>query len=102
MDNEKYPDTMLGLWVDIPAENADVLVEDKENILTVAVPDGAGGYTNIVYDGSNKEEMVGFYVPEAAQPRDPFSDRSYLAPIGENVINEYADMGYSIEQTTGW
>lgn len=102
MNNEKYPDTMLGLWINIKEELPQKLTEDTEGVLTVAVPDGHGGYSKIVYDGTNADEMVGYYVPDGAKPRDPFSDRSYLSPIGENVINEYADLGFSITQTTGW
>lgn len=102
MDNEKYPDTMLGLWINVEQELPEKLTENTVGILTVAVPDGAGGYTNIVYDGTNAAEMVGFYVPESAQPRDPFTDRSYMAPISQDIINTYKDLGYTISQTTGW
>lgn len=102
MDNEKYPDTMLGLWIDLAAERPERLSANTVGIQMVAVPDGNGGYSYTTYDGNNAADMVGFYVPESVQPRDPFTDRSYMAPIGENIINDYKDQGYTITQTTGW
>ncbi len=103
MDNEAYPETMMGLWIDAKNEWPHEGVTDNHiGVLTVAVPDGAGGYTWRTYDGNNLDQMVGFYIPEGAVARDPFTDRSYMAPIGENVINEYKDQGYTITQTTGW
>lgn len=101
MNNKTYPDTMLGLWIDLKAELPNYLEEDNIGITTVAVPDG-NGYKYITYDGTNADEMKGFYVPEAAEARDDFSDRSYLAPVGEAQINEYNAKGYKLTQTTLW
>lgn len=102
MNNEQYPETMMGLWINVQEELPEKLTENNIGILTVAVPNGTGGYTKIIYNGNNADQMIGFYVPESATPRDPFTERSYMAPIGENVINEYKDQGYNISQTTGW
>ena len=101
MNNKTYPDTMLGLWVNLEEELPNYLEEDNIGITTVAVPDG-NGYKYIVYDGTNADEMTGFYVPEAAEARDDFSDRSYLAPVGEAQINEYNAKGYKLTQTVLW
>lgn len=101
MNNKTYPDTMLGLWVNLAEELPNYLEEDNIGITTVAVPDG-NGYKYIVYDGTNADEMTGFYVPEAAEARDDFSDRSYLAPVGEAQINEYNAKGYKLTQTVLW
>lgn len=46
--------------------------------------------------------MNGFYVPETATPRDPFSDRSYLSPVGQAQIEQYKDKGSNLTQTQGW
>ena len=101
MNNKTYPDTMLGLWVNLAEELPNYLEEDNIGITTVAVPDG-NGYKYIVYDGTNADEMTGFYVPEAAEARDDFSDRSYLAPVGEAQINEYNAKGYTLTQSVLW
>ena len=60
-----------------------------------------------VYDGTNENDMTGFYVIYGADdnPRDGFDpphDRAYNAPIGENDINEYARRGYTLTQSKGW
>lgn len=102
MNNEKHPETMYGLWINIEEELPQKLSEDTEGILSVAVPNGDGTYRTIVYDGSNAADMVGYYVPEKVQPRDPFTDRSYLSPVGENQINQYKDQGFTLTQTKGW
>jgi hypothetical protein len=46
--------------------------------------------------------MVGYYIPQNAQPRDVFTDRNYLAPVGEQQINEYKMKGFNLTQTKGW
>ena len=102
MDNKKYPDSMLGLWVNLQTEMPGYLIEDNIGKTAVAVPNSNGGYDKIVYDGTNANRMVGFYVPIAAVERDDFSDRSYLAPVGEAQIKEYKDKGFTLTQTKGW
>ena len=56
----------------------------------------------MTYDGTNANEMVGFYVVRNATNREPFSDRNYLAPIGQQQIDDYDQRGYKLTQTYGW
>lgn len=101
MDNEKYPDTMLGLWIDMQQEYPVMLEPDKDgNYIKRQVMKEDG--TIVTYDGSNAADMVGYYIPLNAQARDVFSDRNYLAPIGELQISEYKQKGYTLTQTKGW
>ena len=101
MDNEKYPDTMLGLWIDMKAELPALLDGDKDgNYIARQVVKADG--TVVTYDGTNAADMVGYYVPLNSQPRDVFTDRNYLAPIGELQISEYSQKGYTLTQTKGW
>ena len=93
MDNNKYPDTMLGVWVDL-REVPNRLVDGAR----VQKEDG----TIVEYDGSNADEMVGFFVPENVVPRDMFTERSYLAPIGKAQIDDYESRGYVLTQTPLW
>ena len=92
------PDNLLGLWIDFPAEYAEWLVPSKVNKLKVKKEDG----TVVTYTGSNAADMVGFYIPENVSNRDPFTERVYLAPIGNTQISEYLGKGYKLTQTPGW
>ena len=58
--------------------------------------------TVVTYDGSNADDMVGFFVPLKAVARDVFGDECYLAPVGKAQIDQYADQGYKLSQTPGW
>ncbi len=98
MDGATNPDILRGLWIDFPAEFPEWLVEAKESKLKVEKMDG----TVVTYDGTNAAEMVGYYVPENISNRDAFTDRVYLAPVGETQMAQYADKGYTLTQTTGW
>lgn len=99
MDNTKHPETMYGLWIDINNDLPSIL---SEGTTAVAKPNGDGTYTKVVYDGTNADQMVGFYIPNSAVERDPFTDRSYLSPVGRAQINQYVDQGYKLTQTPGW
>lgn len=92
------PDNMLGLWINFQTEYPEWLVAAKVNKLKVKKADG----TIVTYNGNNKAEMVGFYIPEAVANRDAFTDRVYLAPIGNTQISEYLSKGYTLSQTPGW
>jgi hypothetical protein len=98
MDGDINPDILLGLWIDFQTEFPEWLVASKAGKLKVKKMDG----TIITYDGSNAADMVGFYVPENISNRDPFTDRVYLAPVGNNEISQYGDKGYTLTQTPGW
>jgi hypothetical protein len=46
--------------------------------------------------------MIGYYIPENISNRDVFTERVYLAPLGNTQINQYKDKGYTLTQTPGW
>ncbi len=64
------------------------------------VRDAAGN--TITYNGKNADAMVGYYVVPKFANRVSFTDRSYLAPVGLNQIQQYANLGYILTQTPGW
>lgn len=92
------PDNLLGLWIDFKAEYPEWLVAAKVNKLKVKKADG----TIVTYTGSNATDMVGYYIPENVSNRDDFTDRVYLAPLGNTQISEYLGKGYKLTQTPGW
>lgn len=92
------PDNMLGLWINFQTEYPEWLVAAKVNKLKVRKEDG----TVVTYTGTNAADMVGYYIPENISNRDAFTDRVYLAPVGNTQISEYLDKGYKLTQTAGW
>lgn len=98
MDGATNPDILRGLWIDFQTEFPEWLIPAKVNKLKVQKADGA----IVIYSGSNAAEMVGYYVPENVSNRDPFTERVYLAPVGEAQISEYTDKGYTLSQSPGW
>lgn len=98
MNGATNSDILRGLWIDFQAEFPEWLITSKVNKLKVQKADGS----IVTYNGSNAAEMVGYYVPENISDRDPFTDRVYLAPVGEAQISEYAEKGYTLSQTPGW
>lgn len=98
MDGAANPDILLGPWVDFPTQFPEWLVAGKVNKLKVQKADGSV----VTYDGTNAADMVGYYIPENISNRDAFTERVYLAPIGETQVNEYAEKGYALTQTLGW
>lgn len=92
------PDNLLGLWINFQVEFPEWLTTAKINKLKVKKEDG----TIVTYNGTNGAEMVGYYIPENISNRDAFTDRVYLAPIGNTQISEYKDKGYTLTQTPGW
>jgi starch-binding outer membrane protein, SusD/RagB family len=98
MNAATNPDILRGPWINFPTEFPSFLVAAKVNILKVQKADG----TIVTYNGNNRADMVGFYIPENVSNRDPFTDRVYLAPLGNNEISQYAERGYTLSQTPGW
>jgi len=92
------PDNMLGLWINFQTEFPEFLVASKKDKLKVKKADG----TVVTYNGTNGADMVGYYVPENVSNRDAFTDRVYLAPVGNTQISEYKMKGYTLTQTPGW
>lgn len=98
MNGNVKTDNLLGLWIDFPAEFPEWLIAAKVGKLKVKLANG----TVVTYNGTNGASMVGFYIPESVANRDAFTDRVYLAPVGNTQINQYKDKGYSLTQTPGW
>lgn len=92
------PDNMLGLWCNFQTEFPEWLVAAKVGKLKVKKEDG----TVVTYTGSNAADMVGYYIPENVSNRDAFTDRVYMAPVGNTQISEYLGKGYKLTQTVGW
>lgn len=98
LDVNVNPDLHLGLWVDFPSEYPVWLIPAKVNKLKVL--NGSG--VVVTYDGTNAAAMVGYYIPENIAPRDAFTDRVYLAPVGMTQIAQYTEKGFTLTQTPGW
>jgi hypothetical protein len=98
MNAANNPDMLLGLWVNFQTEYPEWLVSAKVGKLKVKKADG----TIVTYTGSNASSMVGYYIPENVSDRDPFTDRVYLAPVGNTQISQYQEKGYVLSQTPGW
>lgn len=98
MSATNKPDNLLGLWINFQSEFPEWLIASKVNKLKVKKEDG----TVVTYNGTNAADMVGYYIPENVSDRDPFTDRVYLAPVGNTQISEYLDKGYKLTQTPGW
>ena len=98
LDVTTNPDLHLGLWMNFPDDMPEWLDESKIGKLKVQRADG----TVITYNGTNGNEMVGYYLPENISARDEFTDRVYLAPVGIAQITQYAEKGYTLTQTPGW
>jgi hypothetical protein len=91
-------DYSLGPWVNVKRELPNRLTKAYEKVLKVQNANGQ----IITYDGTNADALVGFYVVPRFANRVAFTDRSYLAPVGLNQIQQYADLGYTLTQTPGW
>ena len=98
MNTSANPELLLGPWVNFPIEFAEWLVPAKVGKLKVQKADGSV----VTYTGANAADMVGYYVPENVSGRDPFTDRVYLAPLGNTQISQYADKGFTLTQNPGW
>ena len=98
MNGATNTDLLLGLWINFQTEFPEWLIASKVNKLKVMKSDG----TIVTYTGTNAAEMVGYYIPENVSNRDPFTDRVYLAPVGNTQINQYREKGYMLTQTPGW
>lgn len=97
MDYDTNLDKYLGPWIDFPKEYPEYM-KDMVNVLKVKKADGS----IVTYNGSNASDMMGYYVVRNAVNRESFSDRSYLAPIGKQEIDDYAERGFTLTQTVNW
>jgi hypothetical protein len=98
MDFSTNPDYLLGPWVDMQAEIPSLLTTATKGKVKVRKADG----TVVTWDGTNAAAMVGFYMVENASNRLAFSDKNYLAPVGQAQVIQYQDHGYKLTQTKGW
>jgi len=102
MDNDLNSDLLSGGWVNFPQQLPAQLSGGNIDLLAVVDLDG----NEIIYNGANGDEMIGFYRRTSNGPRLPFLNQPninpYLTPIGRQQIDEYAIRGYVLEQTEGW
>lgn len=98
MNGTTNPDLLKGIWVNIKSEIPTLLTAGRVGKLQVQKADG----TVVVYNGSNADDLVGYYLPEGVKDRDAFTDRVYLAPVGKNQIDLFKSRGFTLTQTTGW
>lgn len=91
-------DYFLGPWVDVKAEVPTYLAATYKNRIKVRKADG----TEITYDGTNGDALVGFWVVEGAKNRNAFGNEVYMAPVGQTQITEYKSKGYKLTQTVNW
>jgi starch-binding outer membrane protein, SusD/RagB family len=98
MDFGTNPDYMLGPWVNMQTEIPGLLTTATKGKVKVRKADG----TVVTWDGTNAAAMIGFYMVENATNRLAFSDKNYLAPVGQAQIIQYQDHGYKLTQTKGW
>lgn len=107
MDYDTNPDKYLGPWIDCEAElgsGAGVpevnknFMNQRVNILSVQKADGSV----VKYNGTNAADMKGYYCVRNASNRETFFDRSYMAPIGQQQIDDYNMRGYVLTQTENW
>jgi hypothetical protein len=98
MDLNTNPDYLLGPWVDVQAEIPAYLTTANIGKVRVKKADG----TIVTYTGTNGAAMVGFWMVENVANRNAFTDRSYMAPVGQSQITQYQDRGFTLTQTKGW
>lgn len=102
MDTDVNEGLLSGGWVNFPTELPGELVSGSEGEISVITKDG----DVIVYNGSNGDEMKGFYQSTDTGDRLPFLDipnvNPYLRPVGKTQIDDYESKGYKLEQTQGW
>lgn len=98
MNYSTNPDSFLGPWVNLQAELPSYLTAANVNRVRVKKADG----TVVTYNGSNASAMVGYWMVENAANRNAFTERSYLAPVGQAQIIQYKEKGYKLTQTKNW
>lgn len=102
MDTDLNADILSGGWVNFQTELPGELVSSKEGAFSVVDLSG----NEIIYNGSNKAAMKGFYRSTATGPRLPFLTQTnvnpYLSPVGKLQIEDYRSKGYVLKQTEGW
>jgi hypothetical protein len=102
MDTDLNPDLLSGGWVNFPSELPGELVNSNAGEISVITKEG----DVIIYNGSNGDDMHGFYQATNTGDRLPFLDvpnvNPYLSPVGKVQIDDYESKGYELKQTEGW
>lgn len=99
MDFPVNSDFFLGPWVNLKTQAPDILADDKNvGVTSVRKADGS----IVVFNGSNADDMIGFYIIPNARNRNKVEDKNYLAPVGLAQIADYEARGYKLTQTKGW
>lgn len=100
MDYSTNPDYFLGPWVNVKAEAPSYLTPANATAKRIRVKKANG--TIVTYNGTNANDMIGFWMVEGAVNRNAFTDAVYLAPVGQTQIVEYQEKGYKLTQTKNW
>lgn len=100
MNFSTNPDYLLGPWVNLQTEMPSLLTPAAATAGNVKVRKVDG--TVVTYNGTNAAAMTGFWMVTNASNRLPFTDKMYLAPLGQQQIVSYKEKGYTLTQTTGW
>lgn len=98
MNFSKDPDYFRGPWINAKQDIPALLDASKKGLFKVVDQNN----NIITYDGTNADQMVGYYLVETVQNRESFSDRAYMSPVGLEQVNEYAAKGFKLTQTKGW
>lgn len=98
MDYSTSQDYLMGPWVNVQTEYPAVLTTGNINTVKVRKLDG----TVVTWNGSNAANMTGFWMVTNGQNRNAFTDKSYMAPVGQAQITQYLDQGFKLTQTKGW
>ncbi len=102
MDTDLNMDILAGGWVNFQSELPGELISSKEGAISVV--DVSGNI--VIYKGSNKAAMNGFYRGTNTGVRLPYLNQTnvnpYLSPLGKIQIEDYRSKGYVLKQTEGW
>ena len=102
MDTDQDPDLLSGGWVNFQEELPGELIASKVGQISVVTMDG----DVITYNGSNGDQLKGFYRSTTTNGRLPFlglpNVNPYLAPVGRVQMDDYKSRGYELKQTEGW
>jgi len=93
-------DHFLGPWVNLQTELPSSLTTASATAANVKVKKADG--TIVTWNGTNASSMIGFWMVENAQNRNAFTNKSYMAPVGQSQIVQYQEKGFKLTQTTGW
>lgn len=100
MDFSTNPDYLLGPWVNVQADVPSYLTAANATAANLKVKKADG--TIVTYNGTNASDLVGYWVVTGGANRNAFTDRAYLAPVGQSQIVQYQEKGYKLTQTKLW